>query len=183
MTSTYPHTDTPGCICEACTGARHDLQNSINLDSLGDIEIPASLRNGIEEHAAEAHAAYEQYAGHWTEQKGWVLVEITQTITTKLGEAFAKGDIAIAQHRPGMGLYGGRWTAYSIRNGIDTDIGSAAREIPAWDLIQADRATGRTRTLSVHTTRHGAERAYRDIPGNPAHVWRSIQPRMTFETS
>lgn len=64
------------------------------------------------------HSQYPQYKGHW-DGPTWVLVGVTvDHIDTTLGTAFRKGDITIARRSPISGEY----TAYSIRNGIDTGL-------------------------------------------------------------
>ena len=77
--------------------------------------------------AQAAHAQWPQYAGHWQGSE-WVLVEITRRVVTKGGVAFEPGDITIA--RPPLWI-GGDWTAYSLRNRIDTRFSGGIKRIVA----------------------------------------------------
>lgn len=98
------------------------------------INIRASVQDPNETHAevirlaAETHAPYPQYIGHWNGPE-WHLVVFRRRVTTKMGTAFEKGDVTLARH------YVAEWddkphlSAYSIRNGIDTSVPpTAARE-------------------------------------------------------
>lgn len=83
------------------------------------------LRATIVAQAAERHAPYPQYAGHWDGQE-WQLVTITKRVKTKLGVAFEAGEVALARaDRVGGYPHPKGWTfvtAYSVRNGIDTSV-------------------------------------------------------------
>jgi hypothetical protein len=77
-----------------------------------------SIANTIRARAEADHASYPQYAGHWN---GWVLVEVTKVIKTKMGQAFRKGEMSIAK-RETEGELAGTWTVYSISNRCDTAV-------------------------------------------------------------
>lgn len=71
--------------------------------------------------AAEAdNAAYPQYAGHWD---GWGVCRVKRRVTTKMGVAFEKGDLAICRPSIFDPETGKRTiTLYSARNAVDTGI-------------------------------------------------------------
>lgn len=100
-----------------------DLQTA--LDAQQDLANVLRNREMIIDCAQQMHSQYPQYAGHW-EGAEWVLVEITRDVTTKLGLAFRAGDVTVARRHL---LIPGEWTAYSIRNGIDTGITYSCRPI------------------------------------------------------
>ena len=83
------------------------------------IESLTALRR---KEAEREHVAFAQYAGHWD---GWVLVEVTHDVTTKMGPAFRAGDLVIARpegdplDQEDQGQFR---TCYSYRNGIDTAV-------------------------------------------------------------
>lgn len=175
MTTSYPHTDSPTCIDEACTTRRHTVQNGMNLSA--SLPAPANatpeaIRRNIIAHAAKAHEDLPQYDGAWED---WTLVEVTGTVRTKLGLAFEKGDITIGRYEQGLGMaYPGRWTLYSIRNGINT-AGGLAREIATFELRRNQMGTGLSNVVSTHTNHRGADRALADAPKDRDH-WYTIQP-------
>lgn len=102
------------------------VQDAINGDYAcsGD---KVQARASLAAYAAHTHQQYPQYAGHWDGPE-WVLVRISQTIRTKSGVAWWEGDLAIAKRLPGPGGWGG-WLAYSIRNGVDTQLGYSVQEL------------------------------------------------------
>lgn len=71
-----------------------------------------SIRDEIE----QTHKEWPQYANHWD---GWVLVRITQDITTKAGQAFKAGDITLG-HKQELFGYDWYWHVFSFRNNVDT---------------------------------------------------------------
>jgi len=73
----------------------------------------------IRKQAAAAHAAYPQYKGYWDGPE-WVLVRITAKVRTKLGQAFSKGELALA--KPGVLEGKVVWCAYSLSNQCNTII-------------------------------------------------------------
>jgi hypothetical protein len=84
------------------------------------------LAQAMRDEAQEATVAYPQYLGHWD---GWRVVEITESVRTKLGQAFEPGDLAL--RRPGQ-CHGdaGFVTCYSRRNGVNTSVPTTSiREI------------------------------------------------------
>ena len=83
---------------------------------------PVLTRLHIEALAEERHAHYPQYDGHWS-GPGWVLVKIGRKVRTKMGDAFEMADVTLAHpSEPMPGDDREFWTAYSIRNAIDTAV-------------------------------------------------------------
>jgi hypothetical protein len=76
----------------------------------------ANIAANVKAQAEATHAAFPQYKGHWD---GWVLVEVTKNIKTKLGQAFRKGEKSIAM-RETDGELAGCWAVYSVSNKVDT---------------------------------------------------------------
>lgn len=89
------------------------------------------IKANLIEQAQASHAQWPQYADHWTTPE-WLLVRFNRRVTTKAGVAFERGDYTIARgagpedpcdhqfcrnqnHAP-------YWTAFSVRNNIDTQI-------------------------------------------------------------
>ncbi len=82
-----------------------------------------AVRSSIIESAEQATSQYPQYRGHWNECK---LVRIKRTIKTKLGVAFIKGEVSVAQDA-GKGLLpqyaaelAGCVSVWSKSNKVDT---------------------------------------------------------------
>jgi len=73
--------------------------------------------------AARAVAQYPQYAGHFD---GYVAVRIKRDVRTKMGLAFEKGEIAIAQ--PTADADGFR-TVWSVKNKVDTSVRASHVEV------------------------------------------------------
>jgi len=65
------------------------------------------------------HSQYPQYKGHWDGPE-WKLGRINRSVTTKLGVAFEAGDVIL--YKDGSELGGQSFTAFSIRNNVDTVI-------------------------------------------------------------
>jgi hypothetical protein len=85
-------------------------------------DLAESLRLALIAEADAAHVQYPQYRGHWD---GWVLVRFKRNVTTKMGRAFDKGEIALAKpasRKIGEGRFAGRQaiTAYSTKTKCDT---------------------------------------------------------------
>lgn len=93
-----------------------------------------SLRQALIAEAADAHAQYPQYEGHWDT---WRVAEITRPVRTKMGQAFRAGELALVAPetytekvapRSRQPIAYENWptktfaTAYSRSNGIDTSI-------------------------------------------------------------
>ena len=78
-----------------------------------------SLMAIIRAEAAAKHAQYPQYAGHWDGAE-WFLVHIRRQIGTKMGAAFAKGEIAMAKYDPIDLDADGMLVVYSRANGTNT---------------------------------------------------------------
>lgn len=101
---------------QACN---NQLQETVNLFD-GSHRQTAILVRSI---AEASHAEYPQFAGYWD---GWQLVRIKREVETKAGMAFRKDDITIV--RPIRASFSRimvgniRVVAYSIRNGVDTEI-------------------------------------------------------------
>ena len=99
----------------------------------GTAEVIEKLRQALITEAAEAHAQYPQYAGHWD---GWRVAEITRNVRTKMGQAFRAGELVLVAPDTrtdkvaprGQRLSYEDWptkefaTAYSRSNGIDTAV-------------------------------------------------------------
>lgn len=81
------------------------------------------VRNSIIAEATKKHEKYPQYAGHWD---GFKLVRVKKNIRTKMGIAFVKGEVSIAQDATKNLLpkyaeeVAGCVSVYSKRNSIDT---------------------------------------------------------------
>ncbi|MAG28100.1 hypothetical protein CMI47_21450 [Candidatus Pacearchaeota archaeon] len=70
--------------------------------------------------AISAHAEFPQYVGHWN---GWHVVTLKSSLTTKAGQAFVKGDVALRNFSTSKDdQRQGFCTLYSIRNGCDTSV-------------------------------------------------------------
>lgn len=62
------------------------------------------------------HADHRQYDGH-VDGREWSVVKMSQDLTTKGGEHFKRGDVAmVSEHHDG--IFGTRFTFYSIRTGM-----------------------------------------------------------------
>lgn len=84
------------------------------------------------------HAQYPQYAGHWSGDE-WVLVRFVRKVETKLGLAFAEGDLTIAKiSDPKLGPGSVSATAYSRRNRIDTSVSHHDFEV-VWEEVAAEK--------------------------------------------
>lgn len=92
-------------------------------------ELVATIREMIVTTAAEKHAAYPQYEGHWSGEE-WQLGIVGEAIRTKLGLAFDAGDVVLykltSAQEMVQGSDGAFVTAYSVRNGVGTRIPHAA---------------------------------------------------------
>jgi len=85
------------------------------------VEIDRAAK-AVKAKAEGAHAQYPQYAGHWDGAE-WIAVRIKRNVTTKMGLAFEAGEITIAKQPFRYGLYfGDFYTAYSVKNEIDTSV-------------------------------------------------------------
>lgn len=93
----------------------------------------------LKRHAKSAHSQFPQYDGHWDGPE-WVLVKVTRRVRTKLGVAFEKGDVTLARPNepvtdPGLSpatlaeLNKPGWTAYSVRNSINTALSAKAVKV------------------------------------------------------
>ena len=78
-----------------------------------------NLRKDIAAIAAWQHSQYPQYKGYWDGPE-WVLVRVTRNVRTKLGQAFTKGEIALA--KPDVLEGKPVWCAYSLNNHCNTII-------------------------------------------------------------
>lgn len=94
--------------------ARDKEQEEVNLIAeAGQLMAAHRLATKLaEKHLAE----YPQYEGHW---QGWSLGKATDTLTTKLGVAFEAGDYVLIRNDSSW-VSPGRWTAFSLRNCVDT---------------------------------------------------------------
>lgn len=79
------------------------------------------LRRSIIAEAADAHAQYPQYEGHWDGPE-WRLAVFTGRVRTKGGIAFEKGDVTIARPPANRDEHDRHPVAYSRRNRIDTAV-------------------------------------------------------------
>jgi hypothetical protein len=86
-----------------------------------------SAKAKIISQAEQDNAQWPQYKGHWRGDE-WVLVKIKRRIRTKLGVAFEKGDVTIAKRDESV-EHKGFFTAYSLRNKIDTSVPENAVEV------------------------------------------------------
>lgn len=118
--------------------------------------------------AAEAHASYPQYRGHWDDHR-WRLVQITNRVTTKAGVAFEAGDITIARRSWSRG----DWIAYSIRNGVDTRIDHYVQKLTRTAIVQAVDARLNLWALDQDGCFY-AEGGARWIPVAPGEVPKSV---------
>lgn len=86
--------------------------------TLSQTEIAAKI-NTLRAAAGYAMAQYPQYQGHYDGAE-WVLVQVKTNIKTKLGQAFAKGEYALAK----LDTLEGKpcWTVYSRSNKCNTMI-------------------------------------------------------------
>jgi hypothetical protein len=89
------------------------LQEAINA-----IESVEGARECIRRAAARAHAALPQYEGHWSGDE-WNVGVIGARVQAPSGIAFEAGDVVLFK-RDGCGHT--ETTAYSIRNGVDTEV-------------------------------------------------------------
>lgn len=103
-----------------------EAQGEINAIAADLLERDAEgVRQTVGRFADEAHRIYPQYAGHWG---GWTLARMRARVVTKMGVAFEGGDVVLArpnQFRDWAWPIGATATAYSVRNGIDTEIREA----------------------------------------------------------
>jgi hypothetical protein len=79
-------------------------------------EALATVASYVRNVAIAEHAKYPQYAGYWNGPE-WTVVRITGNVRTKMGVAFAKGELTIARRDD---IYPDSWMAYSVRNRINT---------------------------------------------------------------
>jgi len=92
------------------------IRDMSNITSAPEFDRMRAQLRGI---ADRQNAQWPQYRGHWDGPE-WIVVQIHQRVSTKLGVAFERGDYAIAK----KGEFG--WVAYSDRNAIDTHIAASA---------------------------------------------------------
>jgi len=71
--------------------------------------------------ADRRHAAYSQYAGHWSGPE-WNVGTIRADIRTKGGLRFAAGDVVIYKTFSAAWMSRADTTAYSVRGGVDCAI-------------------------------------------------------------
>jgi hypothetical protein len=99
-------------------------------ERINTLEKRAEILAAIQAAAAQKHAAYPQYQGYW-EGPQWRLGLIAKPTKTKLGLAFAAGDIILYKRHEQPRFPGdepGKFSsAYSVRNGCMTSI--LAREV------------------------------------------------------
>ena len=87
-------------------------------------EVTIKIRNLTKAAAAQV-AEYPQYAGHF---EGRRLARVKRSVATKMGHAFAKGELVLATDRmmfpESMDSDASEWTvtAWSMSNAIDTSL-------------------------------------------------------------
>lgn len=87
-------------------------------------EIGIKIRNLTKAAAAQV-AEYPQYAGHF---EGRRLARVKRSVATKMGHAFARGELVLAVNRKmfpeSLDSDAGEWTvtAWSMSNAIDTSL-------------------------------------------------------------
>ncbi len=81
----------------------------------------------LKQQAAAQNAQWPQYKGHF---ENYILVRVLKTIRTKMGVAFHKGEVTIAEpaFEPDA-TYGNNRTVYSFRNQIKTVIAEYEVEV------------------------------------------------------
>lgn len=123
----------------------------------------SEVRASVKAQAAERHAAYRQYDGYWDGPE-WKVVTITKRVVTKMGVAFEKNERTIAKpDDSGDRDFEGSWTAYSVRNGINTlvsgdDVQVVSEEPVCVGAFTFDPATGEVSGPAAYMREQGFDR-------------------------
>lgn len=98
-------------------------------DSINRLRLVGEIRGAIQEAFDAALGEFPQYASHLN---GWRLGFIRSPVRTKLGLAFATGDVVLYRDQDERAIEVGCdptfKTAYSVRNAVDTSIPNSAIE-------------------------------------------------------